>query len=126
VYVPFRKLRPLLFIAVYLLSFSRNYFPYIDYTVNFDFISTSLCINKEVNSFCQGSCYLNKELKKAAETERSNPGSLQVFAQAEILTDAGEIQFTIPFAYRNTLIYPPVNNCWAQVITKYQAPPPKS
>lgn len=115
-----------MFVLIYMLSFTKNYLPYIDYTVNFKFISTNLCINKDTNLFCQGTCYLNRELKKATEAERDYAASLPAFVQAELLTDIGEMHFSVPFTYLNSLNYPPVKECWLQIIPKHQTPPPKS
>jgi len=45
--------------------------PVIDYVVNYEYISTELCINKaKPKMHCNGKCHLMKELAKAAENEK--------------------------------------------------------
>ncbi|HEX8549105.1 MAG TPA: hypothetical protein VF691_19215, partial [Cytophagaceae bacterium] len=44
--------------------------PYLDYHINYDYISTQLCVNKDKSELnCKGNCYLNKQLAKTAEKE---------------------------------------------------------
>lgn len=44
--------------------------PVIDYVVNYDYISTVLCINKAKPKLqCNGKCHLMKELAKTSESE---------------------------------------------------------
>jgi hypothetical protein len=55
----FAKIRPLL--------------PYLDYFVNYEYISEVLCINKEKPlSTCNGKCYLSQQLKEVQETEKQD------------------------------------------------------
>lgn len=43
----------------------------MDYLVNYDYIRTELCVNKEKPILgCNGKCYLMKELAKASESEK--------------------------------------------------------
>lgn len=45
--------------------------PVFDYIVNYDYIRTELCINKEIPIMgCDGKCYLMKQLAAASETEK--------------------------------------------------------
>ncbi|RZJ74885.1 MAG: hypothetical protein EOO45_07315 [Flavobacterium sp.] len=45
--------------------------PVFEYAINYDYIRTVLCINKETPSKgCNGKCHLMKELAKAAEAEK--------------------------------------------------------
>ena len=44
--------------------------PVIDYVVNYDYISTVLCVNKAKPKLeCNGKCHLVKELAKSSESE---------------------------------------------------------
>jgi hypothetical protein len=44
--------------------------PVIDYVVNYDYISTVLCVNKaKPKMACNGKCHLMKELAKSSESE---------------------------------------------------------
>lgn len=59
-----------LLLLVYVLGFFRIYLPYLEYRINYKFITTELCINqnnKEID--CNGNCYLNKQLEKAAKND---------------------------------------------------------
>jgi hypothetical protein len=47
--------------------------PYLDYFVNYEYISEILCINKEKPiSNCNGKCYLSQQLKEAQQTEKQD------------------------------------------------------
>ena len=54
-----------------LALFLKPVFPVIEYVVNYEYITKSLCVNKEKPQMqCNGKCHLMKELAKAAETEK--------------------------------------------------------
>lgn len=45
--------------------------PVFEYIANYDYISTVLCINKDVPAMaCNGKCHLMKELAKASDLEK--------------------------------------------------------
>jgi len=45
--------------------------PVLQYIVNYEYIRTELCENKEIPIMgCNGKCYLMKELAKASESEK--------------------------------------------------------
>ncbi|WP_185670499.1 hypothetical protein [Chryseobacterium sp. POL2] len=47
-------------------------FPVLDYAVNYDYISTELCVNKtQPELHCNGKCYLSKELAKSSQEDTS-------------------------------------------------------
>lgn len=51
----------------------RPLLPYLDYLVNYEYISKVLCINKEKPmSSCNGKCYLSQQLKQAQESEKQD------------------------------------------------------
>ena len=51
----------------------RPLLPYLDYFVNYEYISEVLCINKEKPmSTCNGKCYLSQQLKEAQQTEKQD------------------------------------------------------
>lgn len=57
--------------------------PVIGYQLNKEYIASELCENKDVvASCCEGSCYLDKKIKKAQEDEEQSP-SLRV----ELITE---------------------------------------
>lgn len=59
---------------VYILSFFvlfKPLFPLVEYAVNYDYISKTLCINKEKPIMaCNGKCYLMSELTKSFDAEK--------------------------------------------------------
>lgn len=45
--------------------------PVFQYIINYDYIATELCVNKETPIMaCNGKCYLMKELANASESEK--------------------------------------------------------
>ena len=58
-------------IIVAITLFLKPVFPVIDYLVNYKYISTVLCENKDKPKLnCCGKCHLKKELAKASEGEK--------------------------------------------------------
>ncbi len=123
--VPYSVYQPLILMMVYLSGFSKLCLPYLDYAVNHDYIVANLCENKKNSALCHGVCYLNKELKRAAENEEGRDATL-IVAQAEIADDIQEIVFTIPYRYQDARLYPPASAHWQAVVMEYLAPPPRS
>ena len=67
----------LLMFAVALQAF-RHLGIVVSFKINQDYIAKNLCEKRdEPESCCKGSCYLEKELKKAAETEEKAPVPVQ-------------------------------------------------
>jgi hypothetical protein len=57
----------------------RPLLPFLEYYVNYDYISEVLCINKEKPILgCNGKCYLNKQIKKTQESEKQEKKILPV------------------------------------------------
>jgi hypothetical protein len=58
-------------LIVVLSIFLKPILPVIDYVVNYEYISTVLCENKDKPELnCCGKCHLKKELAKASEGEK--------------------------------------------------------
>ncbi|WP_073176702.1 hypothetical protein [Flagellimonas flava] len=48
--------------------------PVVEYVVNYNYITTVLCVNKAKPQLqCNGKCYLAEQLKKSAEQNQDNP-----------------------------------------------------
>ncbi len=63
-------MKKITFIVLFAL-FLKPVLPVIDYVVNYEYITTVLCENKDKPKLqCNGKCHLIKELAKAAETEK--------------------------------------------------------
>ena len=55
---------------IYVVNPFKILLPYLNYQINYTYISSVLCENKnKPDTHCEGKCYLKKELKKAAEQE---------------------------------------------------------
>ena len=62
----------------------RGYMPYLSYRMNFKYISTVLCENKNKPVLqCHGKCHLQKELKKTAEEESKNSSKITIQLELE-------------------------------------------
>ncbi len=58
------------FIIVIVL-FLKPILPVLEYTINYDYITKTLCVNKaKPQMHCNGKCHLMKELAKASESEK--------------------------------------------------------
>tara|TARA_B100001167_G_scaffold182867_1_gene140983 strand:+ start:1219 stop:1584 length:366 start_codon:yes stop_codon:yes gene_type:complete len=67
-----------------LLLFLRPGFPYLEYALDYEYISTVLCENKDKPKLeCNGKCYLMKALAEASEKEsnqkkKSNTATIEL------------------------------------------------
>lgn len=58
-----KQLLTYLVLLVYLISLIKPIYPVINYVINYDYIATILCINKEKpKSTCNGKCHVVKQL----------------------------------------------------------------
>ena len=47
-----------------------SFFPYIEYAVNYNYIVSELCINKDKPEMnCKGKCHLSKQLEKTTQKQ---------------------------------------------------------
>ena len=61
-------------ILIALVMLSRPLWPIAEYLINYDYIVTRLCENKDKPEMhCNGKCYLTKQLAKEAADEEENP-----------------------------------------------------
>jgi len=59
-----------IFLTLYMVF--RPLIPLMEYAVNYDYISTVLCINKSKPELhCNGKCYVSKELSKTNDSDSS-------------------------------------------------------
>ncbi len=57
-------------LVLYSSSLLRPVLPYLDYLINYEYISSVLCINKnKPTSSCNGKCYLNEKLSQVADRQ---------------------------------------------------------
>jgi hypothetical protein len=88
------RILALLLLAIYFWGSFRVIQPYLEYKVNYEYISTVLCINKEKPQMnCNGKCHLLKELKKAAEEESQKQESIKLIESEIIPSSQVHISF---------------------------------
>lgn len=67
------KTLSILLLLVYSSFVFRIIFPVLDYVINYDYIVTELCIEKDIeNNSCQGSCHLSEQIQKQIDSENSD------------------------------------------------------
>lgn len=63
-------------LTLYLLASCRVALPLMEYAVQYDYIATELCENKDKPELdCCGKCYVKKKITHAEETDSSKPPS---------------------------------------------------
>ena len=76
--------------AIFIIAlalFLKPIFPVVEYVVNYDYITKTLCVNKAKPKMqCNGKCHLMKELAKAAESEKPiSSDKKQLVQESEVL-----------------------------------------
>ncbi len=74
-------------IIILFLFVFKPLFPVVEYVVNYDYIATKLCENKDKPALkCNGKCHLMKELAKASNSEKPiNDSSKKISLDTENL-----------------------------------------
>lgn len=73
-------MKPLIAIVLLLVMSIRSVLPLIDYAVNYHYISTQLCENKnKPELLCNGKCYVKKELAKSSQNTSAKELKIQIF-----------------------------------------------
>ena len=76
-------MKKITFIVLFAL-FLKPVLPVIDYVVNYEYITTVLCENKDKPKLqCNGKCHLMKELAKAADTEKPISSDKKTFSSIQ-------------------------------------------
>jgi hypothetical protein len=69
-----------------LLIFFKPLIPVMEYIVDYDYIATVLCVNKEKPQMhCNGKCHLMKELARASENEKPQSDKKNLHQEQEVL-----------------------------------------
>lgn len=110
----FCKVKKTLFVIT-LFIVVKPILPFVEYVVDYEYISTVLCINKEKPEMkCNGKCHLMKQLAKAAEEEKPISEKKSAVKEIELLffQELPEITFTnavciqqTPLNYQYTNLY---------------------
>ena len=119
----------ILILFFYLVFTFRFLIPYLEYTINFSYISKVLCINKDdVSSTCNGQCHLSKQLKKvegSQEPKEGLPINNRVTSESITYVHTKETSLII-FSYSNNIEYPlfRVGSIYS-VFLEISTPPPQ-
>lgn len=99
------KLKQTLLILLILLIIFPNLskvYILIDFTINHDFITKVLCINKDEPELkCNGKCYLSKQLKKADSQKQEKVPILQEEKIETLYCERGILNLQMPDSYDN-------------------------
>jgi hypothetical protein len=117
---------------VFIILFSlllKPVFPLLDYAINYEFIKTELCVNRNNTIIgCNGKCYLVKELAKASETENpmntDKKNSVKQIFETLFLTESSNL---LPnkflFTFSNNVKNTYTNLYFYTIVQKYFHPP---
>jgi len=122
----YQRIIALLLLLIYVLNPFKVLQPYLNYKINYSYISSVLCENKNKPSMgCNGKCHLAKELKKAAQQESENNKSVSQNSEVpEILV--GEMHYAFsPLIFLFDKEYAPFLSRFASRGSDHLAPPPK-
>ena len=71
-------------LLLYVAYLFKGLFPYIEYELNYEYISEELCINLDDDlSACKGKCYLNSQIKLFVGDQNSDQG-IPLESRAEV------------------------------------------
>lgn len=66
----FRRFTTILFVLLYLVAMLKPIAPFVEYAINYDYISKVLCINKDKPELsCKGTCQLMKKLQQQEDED---------------------------------------------------------
>lgn len=68
----FRKTIAIFLVTLYVVAMLKPFAPFMEYAVNYEYISTVLCVNKDKPKMeCNGKCHLAKEVEEQQKEEKS-------------------------------------------------------
>ncbi|MBX7181873.1 MAG: hypothetical protein K1X82_07160 [Bacteroidia bacterium] len=113
-------------LVLYSVGLFRSYAPFVDYALNYNYITKVLCVNKEkAGSCCKGSCHLKNQLKKAGD-EGSKPSGYQLNNLLEEYDLGFELEWELPvyseFSSRTLWLYLPFIPA---ALSERDSPPPQ-
>ena len=117
-------------LLIFYITFSfRAVIPYVEYIMNYQYISEELCINLDDDlSSCAGSCYVNSQIQLLVGQEDSNQG-LPLESRTEIknifytLFNINKISRGISVIDMKHFV--PYSNVEYSVLLELLTPPPK-
>ena len=87
-----------LLINVYLLAIIQPMYPVLEYLINYDYIVSQLCENRDKPVMaCNGKCYLGKQVKENQETRKdpNRPLPPSVDFEKLLTTNPGEFSYLL-------------------------------
>lgn len=94
----------LLFVLVFYIL--RPVIPYIEYAVNKDYIAKHLCVNRDKpHSYCEGKCYLEKQIKNSTESNDANGKSTNEKVQNEDVKEFISSHISIPKVFETNITH---------------------
>lgn len=113
-------------LLIYVVSLFRVWQPYLDYKLNYSYISSILCENKNKPYLhCNGKCYLDKQLKKAAKEESEKQASSSSSYEVNEITTPQVVYFFAAFGNVLVKVYPQYIEHFSSRYTDHSVPPPK-
>lgn len=118
----------IVFIIIGILFLTKPIIPVLDYVINYEYISTQLCENKEKPELkCNGKCHLKKELAKASEEEKpQSQDKKNQTSEIEVLyfTNVVDYTFSPTFCFLQNNINSVYLNLYKGVCTNSTFHPP--
>lgn len=115
-------------LVLYCASVLKLYLPYVNYCINYKYISTVLCENKnKPEMHCNGKCHLKKTIKQAEEEDsksKNAPNTIKVFAFQEMPATAVKFKFrSLPSKQVPAICIAP---SYASPVMEIICPPPQT
>lgn len=122
----YKNLCAWLLLVMYIVSPFRFIQSYINYSINYEFISTVLCENKNKPDMeCKGKCQLNKDIRKKAEEESKKQPTLQN-TQAEEIPSEKSYYSIPPFYLLKEISFSSFSEQCLSTTLNHITPPPKA
>ncbi len=105
----------------------KTYIPYVNYYINYTYISENLCENKDKPEMeCHGKCHLEKTIKEADEKEspvKGTPTLVKIINFQEVPTRAFRLRsaYIVSVLGKNNTIAPRYSSPVPEIIS----PPPR-
>jgi len=92
-----KRIIPIFFLLAFVTTSLKHYYPYLDYSINKNYISEFLCVNKDKPDLgCEGKCHLDKQIEKLS-TE--NNGDFPIPSPNEEVNIILFFQFEKPISF---------------------------
>lgn len=117
----------LILLYIYVFNFLRIYLPYLNYIVNYNYIATELCENKnKPQVHCNGKCHVQKEIKKLVDEESQpdkTPATFKIIVFQELPTTSSRLGQLYQLSIINRSKLLPIN--YSSPAPEISSPPPK-